>query len=248
MNENFTTIQQDAKARGGIVDNVMRARLKIDRSFIVVLAAVMFLHALALLIPVAWRTLPDLPSAAVVQLRLQQPAAEPEPEPSAASEIPFPAAPVPVELAELPPPQPGPAKPEPVAEPIAQSQAPVITATRIIDELAAPRRNNALRSFEDMRPRERPSYFARYRPVLEEVLNAPVVQLPFEDTRIYVVDSYDNGFLGGMERFWDNVTVPFGFTTKNNTRFQCAWVMILAGCSWGHASMYYAADKAKRRQ
>ena len=97
-------------------------------------------------------------------------------------------------------------------------------------------------------PTERPDYYVRYRPALDDVLNEPSVQLPFHDTRIYLVDHYDSGFLGGMQKFWDDVTVPFGFTTKNNTRVQCAWVLVIAGCAWGDASLFYAAQRAKKRK
>jgi len=92
---------------------------------------------------------------------------------------------------------------------------------------------------------ELPDFFFRSRPVLEEVLNAPSLQLPFRDTRIYLVDSYSTGLAGEAERFFDAVTVPFGWTTKGNTRIQCVWVLIISGCSWGHVSLFH--EKAKRR-
>ena len=84
--------------------------------------------------------------------------------------------------------------------------------------------------------------------MLEEVLKQPSLQLPFRDTRIDLVDSYDPGFVGGVEKFFDTVTVPFGFTTKNNTRVQCAWILVLAGCAWGDASSYYNAQTRARKR
>lgn len=72
------------------------------------------------------------------------------------------------------------------------------------------------------------------------------VQLPFEDTRIYLVDSYDAGLSGSVERFFDSVTVPFGWTTEGGLRVQCAWLMIIAGCSWGDKELFYR--KAERRK
>ena len=78
------------------------------------------------------------------------------------------------------------------------------------------------------------------------MLNSPSLQLPFADKRIYLVDSYSPGFGGSVERFFDNVTVPFGWTTNNNTRVQCAWVLVFAGCNWGHVSLFHR--EAKRRK
>lgn len=72
------------------------------------------------------------------------------------------------------------------------------------------------------------------------------LQLPFKDTRIYLVDSYDAGLLGSIERFFDKATVPFGWTTKGATRIQCAWLMVIAGCSWGDKELFYR--KAHRRK
>lgn len=81
----------------------------------------------------------------------------------------------------------------------------------------------------------------------ENTLRTPTpLKLPFEDTRIYLVDSYDAGLGGSIERFFDKATVPFGWTTKGGTRIQCAWLMIIAGCSWGDKELFYR--KARRRE
>lgn len=72
------------------------------------------------------------------------------------------------------------------------------------------------------------------------------IQLPFVDTRIYLVDSYDAGIGGSVERFFDSVTVPFGWTTEGGLRVQCAWMMIIAGCTWGDKELFYR--KAERRK
>lgn len=103
--------------------------------------------------------------------------------------------------------------------------------------------------FEGFHPEKTEHGDFRYpeRPTLEAVLQAPSVQLPFEDTRVYLVDSYDPGPVGSIDRFFDKVTVPFGFTTKHGTRVQCAWIMIVAGCAWGPEEFYKRARQARRR-
>lgn len=92
-----------------------------------------------------------------------------------------------------------------------------------------------------------PDFHVRQRTSLEMVLNQPSLQLPFEDTRIYLVDSYDDGIMGGIDRFWDTVSVPFGFTTKNNTRVQCVWVLVIAGCGWGHKSLFHRPARLREK-
>lgn len=87
----------------------------------------------------------------------------------------------------------------------------------------------------------------RERATLETVLNQPSLQLPFEDTRTYLVDHYEDGIMGGIEKFWDRVTVPFGFTTSNNTRVQCVWVLVIAGCGWGHKSLFHQPARYRER-
>jgi len=92
-----------------------------------------------------------------------------------------------------------------------------------------------------------PDYHVRQRTSLEMVLNQPSLQLPFEDTRTYLVDSYDDGIMGGIDRFWDTVAVPFGFTTKNNTRVQCVWVLVIAGCGWGHKTLFHRPARLREK-
>jgi hypothetical protein len=41
--------------------------------------------------------------------------------------------------------------------------------------------------------------------------------------------------------------VPFGFTTKNNTRVQCVWVLVFAGCGWGHKTLFYRPAKHREK-
>lgn len=81
---------------------------------------------------------------------------------------------------------------------------------------------------------------------MEMALSTPSIQLPFEDRRIYLIDSYSAGINGSIERFWDRVTLPFGWTTKHGTHFECAWVLIIGGCAWGPNAMFQ--QKAKRRE
>ena len=92
-----------------------------------------------------------------------------------------------------------------------------------------------------------PDFYVRQRTSLEMALNQPSLQLPFEDARIYLVDSYDAGFMGGLDKFWDTVSVPFGFTTKNNTRVQCVWVLVIAGCGWGHKTLFHRPARHREK-
>lgn len=94
---------------------------------------------------------------------------------------------------------------------------------------------------------DEPDFYFRQRPTLETVLNQPSLQLPFEDTRIYLVDHYEEGITGKMEKFWDTVSVPFGFTTRNNTRVQCVWVLVIAGCGWGHKTLFHQPARYRER-
>jgi hypothetical protein len=106
------------------------------------------------------------------------------------------------------------------------------------------RASRYLQSIDEAQPL--PQYRAAPRDSLDDVLNAPALQLPFEDTRIYEVAHYEAGFNGAVDRFWDTVAVPFGFTTKNNTRIQCAWVLIIAGCSWGHKTLFHREARKRK--
>ena len=220
-------------------------RLAKHRTFTLVLAAVTLLHLLLLLIPVVrQQAMEQMPSPSI-SIRLNPPPAQetpPEPPLEPKPIEPPPLEPVePIELAELPETQ---VEPTPVTE----QETPSINAYRILSDLREKQEADPLASSVAVDPRHQPDYFARARPVLEEVINEPSLQLPFRDTRIYLVDSYEEGFLGGVDKFFDDVTVPFGFTTKNNTRVQCAWILVLAGCSWGDVSYYYARDKARKRK
>ena len=215
-----------------------------DWRFGSILVAVTLLHGLMLLIPVVRQAVFEPAPAPVVKVELKRP---PKPEPAApiTAPEPRPLQPVePVELADLPEPPPMP-EPEPAPT---EPPPPPITAHRIISSIAAQRERDPLSVLDAGKPAEKPDYYVRYRPALDDVLNEPSMQLPFRDTRIYLVDHYDDGFLGGMQKFWDDVNVPFGFTTKGNTRIQCAWILVIAGCAWGDASMFYSAQRAKKRK
>jgi hypothetical protein len=219
-----------------------------SRRFGAFLLAAIGLHLALLTIPVVREAVLEPLRAPVVQVRLQAatPPAEPAPEPVPAPLPEPPAEPPPEPAPEPPPPQP---RPEPVARqeppptaPETEPTPPVITAHRILSDLAEARQREPLSGVETG-----PAVYAPFRPSLDQVLNEPSLQLPFRDTRVYLVNSYDPGLVGSIDRFFDTVTVPFSFQTKNNTRIQCAWILILAGCSWGDASLYYAADKARKR-
>jgi len=216
------------------------------RRFGAFLLAATLLHAALLLAPPLRRAAPEPLHGPSVTVRLQAtrpPAPEPEATPEPRPETP--ARPVPStapapgrRVAQPPvavPPQPAPAP-----------ERPAITAYRIISELAAERQRDPLAGLAAA-GEPRGGFYAPFGPSLDEALNEPSLQLPFRDTRIYLVDSYDPGVGGSIDRFFDRVTVPFGFQTKNNTRIQCAWILVIAGCSWGDASLYYAGDRARRR-
>jgi len=223
----------------------MRNRLAQHRSFALLFAAVTLLHLMLLLIPVVRQMAPDEESSTVVSIHLspqavEEPAPEPLPEPEPL-EPPALTPAEPIELAELPEPEPEPGAPAPV-------EKPRISAHRILSDLREKQSIDPVTGFTPADQDEKADYYVRYQPVLEDAINEPSLQLPFRDTRIYLVESYDNGPAGAMQRFWDNVTVPFGFTTKNNTRVQCAWILVIAACGWGDVSYYYAKDKARKRR
>lgn len=98
------------------------------------------------------------------------------------------------------------------------------------------------------RKADAPDFHFPQRASLETVLNRPSLQLPFEDTRTYLIDHYEDGLMGGIDKFWDRVSVPFGFTTKNNTRVQCVWVLVIAGCGWGHKTLFYQPARYREKQ
>jgi len=224
-----------------------------SRRFGYFLLAAIGLHATLLLLPAVRHAVLEPPRAPVVQVRLQATAVEaavveeeappetlPEPPPETLPEPPAKPPPLPG-----PPPSPAPVarRAPPPETPVEDEPAPpVITAHRILDDLAEARRSDPLLGVDTG-----PAVYAPFRPSLDEVLNEPSLQLPFRDTRIYLVDSYDPGIGGSIDRFFDTVTVPFSFQTKNNTRFECAWILVIAGCAWGDASLFYAADKARKR-
>jgi len=217
-----------------------------SRRFGYFLLAATALHLALLLVPAVRYAVLEPLRAPVVQVRLQAaaPSAEtpvveteppPEPDPESA-------------------PEPPPSRPQPAPEPVVrrapppeapvedEPQPPVISAYRILDDLAEARRLDPLNGVDTG-----PATYAPFRPSLNQVLNEPSLQLPFRDTRIYLVDSYDPGIGGSIDRFFDTVTVPFSFQTKNNTRIECAWILVIAGCAWGDASLFYAADRARKR-
>ena len=160
----------------------------------------------------------------------------------------------PPQIQEPPPPQ-----PKPVREPIAEMPPPapveeIVTQTSE-DKDAVP---SILSRQYDLQPHrfrsvfgvpepadERPDFHFPAVTSMEAALHEPSLQLPFEDKRIYLVDSYDAGVMGGIDRFFDTVTVPFGFTTKNNLQVKCVWVLIIAGCAWDHKARFYRPIKRR---
>jgi len=216
-----------------------------NRSLAVAFTLAVVLHGLLLTIPAARKAVVEAVSTPFVTVRLVRPAPVAAP-PGPPEEIVVVSNPAPMPKAEEPKLQTPPGKEAVPAEPASPAPA-QFSASRILLDIEEQRKTDPL-AF--LRPGEEksPEFRFHQRPVLEDVVKAPSLQLPFEDTRIYLVDSYDPGLAGGIGRFFDKVTVPFGFTTKNNTRIQCAWVLIVAGCSWGDVSYYAAAQKVRKRQ
>jgi hypothetical protein len=233
----------------------MKGGSRQSRRFGVFLLAASLLHAAVLLIPVVRQAVMEPYLAPTVSIRLQPRASSPRHEPDRPAQEDQQRPPRP--MAEARPPEQVASEPpgeeitrrEPPPEPapaVDEPQQPVITAHRIISDLVEARARDPLALLENETTRQ-----TRFEvPIgrsLDEVLNAPSLQLPFHDRRIYLVDSYAPGIGGSIDRFFDSVTVPFGFQTKNNTRIQCAWILVLAGCAWGDASLFYAADRARKR-
>jgi len=206
-----------------------------NRSAWLFFALAIVLHVVLIMVPLAQKRVATIAEHHSVKVRLVSPA-KPKPEmqpPATAVEWPEAAVPALEELPRLP---------GPVSPPVKD----------IVQNLPSPSSKRVLSSQFDFEgsiqppvfgpPEQKESardFYFRQRPSLETVLNQPSLQLPFEDTRTYLVASYDDGLMGGMERFWDSVSVPFGFTTRNNTRVQCVWVLFIAGCGWGHKTLFY---------
>lgn len=228
-----------------------------NERFAIALGVAVTLHALVLLIPPRTLELVSPTSRPANTLRvLFQPRSSPEPTAEATR---TPVA-VPDEIAPPEPVEERVAQPDPESLPERVVSRPEPEIVRQESEMAAPAKSatQLLSSqFDYKRPTSvfgakesdtppREDFVFRSRPSLDDVLNEPSVQLPFRDQRIYLVDSYSPGLSGSVEKFFDAVTVPFGWKTKNNTRIQCAWVLIITACSWGHASLF--EKTAKRRK
>ena len=218
----------------------MESALRENRGLLIAFTVAVLLHGLLLTIPAARQAVIDVVKSTSVKIRLTRPEPRVAPEPPVPEPV-VESRPARSVMKIAPPPEaPAPVEPEP---------APVerISAARILLDIEK-RRNTDPPWFAPEPDAPLPVYRTRPRASLDDVLNEPVLHLPFEDTRIYLVDSYSPGFMGSVDRFFDNVTVPFGFTTKNNTRIQCAWTLIVAGCVWGDAGYFYSKQEARKRE
>lgn len=217
----------------------MRAWKRDHRGAGLFLVLAIAVHGLLIMIPVAKKMAASDAQHRSLEVRLMappkviQPESPPEPLPEPLPPWSEPDIPV---LESLPPvPE---AMPSPVQEVVRQAPAP--NSTRVLSSQFDYERSVQQPLFGPVNEEtEKPDFYYPQRPTLETVLNQPSLQLPFEDTRIYLVDHYEAGVMGGIEKFWDRVTVPFGFTTRNNTRVQCAWVLVIAGCAWGHKTLFH---------
>jgi len=221
-----------------------------NRRFTIILSVVFLLHVLMLFIPVARQVAQELELVNTVRIQLTRPppveeaiSVRPEPLVEPRSAVPPMIVPrYPVELAETPAAPPVPVTPKDAQKDPDQPGISGWILSRQFDY----ERTEPLFGWAEPEAEDQPDYFVRSRSSLEDVLNQPSLQLPFPDDRIYLVDSYAPGIGGSIDRFFDEVTVPFGWTTKGNTRVQCAWVLIIAGCNWGHISLFQ--QKAQRRK
>jgi len=200
-------------------------------------------HALLITAPLAKKTFPAVEQQRSVTLRLVTPAklSQANPPPEQAPDWREPDIPA---LEELPP------LPEIISSPVQEvvEQVPLSSSKRVLSSQFDYERSIRQPLFGPVEQKgNSPDFYFRQRPTLETVLNQPSLQLPFEDTRIYLVDHYEEGVMGGIEKFWDKVTVPFGFTTKNNTRVQCAWVLVIAACGWGHKTLFHQPARYRER-
>ena len=212
------------------------------------LALAVVLHAVFILVPVTKKMVKTIAEQRSVEIRLiASPVARPvermaQPVPLVDKQQP--GSPV---LEELPP----------VTEPVAVAPPPAPEIVRRPPAVNSKRVLSSQFDYENAvhRPmfgtaeqnEDVPDFYYRERKSLDMVLNRPSLQLPFEDTRIYLVDSYEPGVMGGIDKFWDKVSVPFGFTTKNNTRVQCVWVLVIAGCGWGHNTLFHRPARYREK-
>jgi hypothetical protein len=214
--------------------------------FRVFFALAIIVHVVFILVPVTKRMVATVSEQRSVQIQLVSPTqiveVEQPPEPEPPIKWREPISPT---LEELPP-APSAEPPAPVRAIAVQAAIP--SGARMLSsqfDYENTRKKSLFGS--EKRTEDSSDYYVRQRTSLEMALNQPSLQLPFEDTRIYLVDSYDAGFMGGMDKFWDTVSVPFGFTTKNNTRVQCVWVLVIAGCGWGHKTLFHRPARHREK-
>ena len=220
-----------------------------NRAFLLMLTAVSVIHLLLLLIPLTRPSAPAPASLRTLQLSLER---KNHPERTAAVQaveaespleaIPAPETPLIAKRTDEPDTESIRITEDP-AEPVEESPR---SSAQVLSWQFDYETRKPLFGRAEQQTQDRPDYYVRERSSLETVLNEPSLQLPLADTRIYLVASYDPGFAGSVQRFFDEVTVPFGWTTKNNTRIQCAWILVIAGCNWGHNSLFQR--KAKKRE
>lgn len=64
------------------------------------------------------------------------------------------------------------------------------------------------------------------------MLDQPMPEVPFAYTPGLVRFAYDPGVKGNLQRFWDVITPEFGWRTKNGTKVECVWLLVIAACGW----------------
>ena len=214
--------------------------------FRVFFALAIIVHVVFILVPVTKRMFATVSEQQSVQVQLISPTriveAEHLPEPGLPVEWRESISPALEELPPVPVTEPPAAVRVIAAQPSIPNRARVLSSQFDYEKFGQKALFGSVKQTEDS-----PDFYVRQRTSLEMALNQPSLQLPFEDARIYLVDSYDAGFMGGMDKFWDTVSVPFGFTTKNNTRVQCVWVLVIAGCGWGHKTLFHRPARHREK-
>jgi hypothetical protein len=57
-------------------------------------------------------------------------------------------------------------------------------------------------------------------------------RLPFADAPQLAIEYYEDGLMGGMQRFRDSITFSKTWTTRNGTWIGCALILIIPACAW----------------
>lgn len=117
-----------------------------------------------------------------------------------------------------------------------EQAAPVRLARTILASQFIPPEPQASLFFDPPIGRPDPNAFEAFhfpeRMSMYEMLDKPLPELPFAFEPGLIQFSYEPGFRGEMQRFWDVITPEFGFKTKNGTKVECVLLLVIVGCGW----------------